>query len=125
MLNKVKTTKMIMAASFALAGLLVSSAVMATGKTHWGYSGEAGPQHWGKLSADYYACATSKNQSPINMGLHLIQWVHLDVQLFRQEISIPELNTAKPYSEGGEPGKPPSFLHVFSRMKSARSRFNS
>ena len=29
-------------------------------------------------------------------GLHLIQWVHLDVQLFREEISIPELNTAKP-----------------------------
>jgi hypothetical protein len=30
------------------------------------------------------------------MGLHLPQWVHLDVQLFRQEISIPESNTAKP-----------------------------
>jgi hypothetical protein len=57
------------------------------------------------------------------LGLHLIQWAHLDVQLFRQKISIPELNTAKPQSEGGEPGKPPSFLHVFSRTKSAWSRF--
>ena len=67
MMNKMKKTKTIMAASFALAGLLAFSAVMASGQTHWSYSGEAGPQHWGKLSADFSACAVGKNQSPINI----------------------------------------------------------
>jgi carbonic anhydrase len=66
-MNKDMTNKTIMAASFSLAGLLVSSAVIASGKTHWSYSGEAGPQHWGKLSAEFSTCATGKNQSPINI----------------------------------------------------------
>ena len=69
-----------------------------------------------------YFCKLQYEHSFIQ-GLRLIQWVHLDVQLFREEISIPELNTNIPQSEGVEPGKPPSFLHVFSRTKSAWSRF--
>lgn len=36
-------------------------------EAHWGYSGEAGPRNWGKLDAKYAACASGKNQSPIDL----------------------------------------------------------
>jgi carbonic anhydrase len=35
-------------------------------QAHWTYSGEEGPEHWGKLSPDYAAC-NGKNQSPIDL----------------------------------------------------------
>jgi carbonic anhydrase len=50
-----------------LSGLLISCAIQASDKPHWGYSGEEGPQHWGELSPDYAVCATGRNQSPINL----------------------------------------------------------
>lgn len=34
----------------------------------WGYSGEGGPQNWGKLDPGFATCATGKNQSPIDIG---------------------------------------------------------
>ncbi len=37
-------------------------------KGHWGYAGEAGPQHWGTLSPDYAACADGTKQSPIDIA---------------------------------------------------------
>jgi len=36
-------------------------------KSHWSYSGEAGPQHWGSLKQAYTACGTGSQQSPINI----------------------------------------------------------
>ena len=33
---------------------------------HWGYSGEEGPEHWAKLSAQYRGCS-GRNQSPIDL----------------------------------------------------------
>ena len=36
-------------------------------KTHWGYAGHEGPEHWGELDPDFSACSSGKNQSPINM----------------------------------------------------------
>lgn len=38
------------------------------GGAHWGYSGEAGPENWGKLDAKYVACGTGRNQSPIDLA---------------------------------------------------------
>ncbi len=35
---------------------------------HWGYSGEAGPENWGKLDTKYVACGTGRNQSPIDLA---------------------------------------------------------
>jgi len=35
--------------------------------THWAYTGDAGPKHWGDLSADNIQCKIGKNQSPINL----------------------------------------------------------
>lgn len=34
---------------------------------HWSYQGEAGPDHWGELNADYAACAAGVTQSPIDL----------------------------------------------------------
>ncbi len=43
----------------------------ATHNTHWGYSGDEGPENWTTINADNYACS-GKNQSPINLT-HFIQ----------------------------------------------------
>lgn len=35
---------------------------------HWGYEGEAGPTHWGELSADFRTCAIGVQQAPIDLS---------------------------------------------------------
>lgn len=35
---------------------------------HWGYAGEAGPDHWGEMSEDFAACGTGHMQSPVDLG---------------------------------------------------------
>ncbi|MDO8458265.1 MAG: carbonic anhydrase family protein [Burkholderiaceae bacterium] len=37
------------------------------GEVHWGYTGDNGPQAWGKLRPDFNVCALGKRQSPINI----------------------------------------------------------
>jgi len=37
-------------------------------KSHWSYSGEDGPAHWGDLAAEYATCGTGHMQSPIDLG---------------------------------------------------------
>ena len=34
---------------------------------HWGYEGEAGPEHWGHLDHAFTTCIEGKNQSPIDI----------------------------------------------------------
>ena len=34
---------------------------------HWGYEGDTGPEHWGKLSADFAICGEGQEQSPIDL----------------------------------------------------------
>ncbi|HEY5715510.1 MAG TPA: carbonic anhydrase [Psychromonas sp.] len=46
--------------------LIASSATLASGHGHWGYSGEEGPENWAQLSHDNFAC-TGSNQSPVNL----------------------------------------------------------
>jgi len=53
-------------ALFVVALLLLSNSAFSAEGPHWGYSGEAGPDNWAKLSPEYSACA-GKNQSPINL----------------------------------------------------------
>jgi len=35
--------------------------------THWSYSGESGPRHWGDLAPENINCKIGKNQSPIDL----------------------------------------------------------
>ncbi|MCZ7565770.1 MAG: carbonic anhydrase family protein [Burkholderiales bacterium] len=48
------------------AALAIGSAAPAAAQ-HWGYSGEAGPQHWAKIDAKYAMCGLGRNQSPIDL----------------------------------------------------------
>lgn len=34
---------------------------------HWDYEGEAGPTHWGELSADFRTCSLGTEQTPIDL----------------------------------------------------------
>lgn len=54
-------------ASFAVAAVLVSGFATASDQIQWGYSGAAGPEHWGELAPEFATCSTGKNQSPINL----------------------------------------------------------
>ena len=47
---------------------LTTSICQASGGTHWAYSGDEGPEHWGELSDKFAICSTGKNQSPINIS---------------------------------------------------------
>lgn len=60
--------KAVCTASLAACVLFINGAAQASGKAHWTYSGEEGPAHWGELSADYTACATGRNQSPVDLS---------------------------------------------------------
>ena len=37
------------------------------GAVHWGYEGAEGPGHWAELSTDFAACASGREQSPIDL----------------------------------------------------------
>ena len=56
----------ILSAAFASAVLWLTPALPAQ-EEHWGYSGEEGPAHWGKLSPAYALCGQGKSQSPIDI----------------------------------------------------------
>ena len=40
---------------------------MTAGATEWGYDGPSGPEIWASLSEEYAACASGKQQSPIDI----------------------------------------------------------
>ena len=73
-----KNTRETNVAGFALICLLSTMFAMAAcggGKettmtaaaTEWGYDGPSGPENWASLSEEYAACATGKQQSPIDI----------------------------------------------------------
>jgi carbonic anhydrase len=46
---------------------LVPTGVVASDPVHWGYDGEAGPEHWGALSPEFAACSEGREQSPVDI----------------------------------------------------------
>ncbi len=54
--------------SIIVTGLLCTANSFAMEKPHWGYTGQVGPEHWGELDATFSACASGKNQSPIDLS---------------------------------------------------------
>jgi len=59
--------KKLLLASLIFASSTSGLAQADSSKPHWGYTGHEGPEHWGELDPAYSACATGKNQSPINL----------------------------------------------------------
>ncbi len=51
--------------SFSLIALATS--VLAEQHTHWSYTGNSSPEHWGELSPDYATCKIGQNQSPVDL----------------------------------------------------------
>ena len=45
----------------------MTSIVWGSEAAHWGYTGQEGPEHWGKLDPKYAICSEGKNQSPVNL----------------------------------------------------------
>ena len=52
---------------FLAMSFCITSALAGGSEAHWSYSGEDGPEHWGKLSDDYSICAAGQNQSPVDL----------------------------------------------------------
>ena len=50
-----------------IVGICISTNAMPDGEVHWSYSGDMGPEHWGKLDFGFSTCSSGKNQSPINL----------------------------------------------------------
>ncbi|MCC6208451.1 MAG: carbonic anhydrase family protein [Gammaproteobacteria bacterium] len=51
-----------------VSGLLFAVGVVwADDKSHWSYSGQTGPEHWGGLKPEFNLCGFGRNQTPINI----------------------------------------------------------
>jgi len=46
---------------------LAAAPLWAVEHAHWGYTGEAGPQHWAQLDPAYATCGKGRHQSPVNL----------------------------------------------------------
>jgi carbonic anhydrase len=51
----------------ALASLAACPLCRSAGADEWGYRGEHGPQHWGKLKPEFQACSSGTKQTPIDL----------------------------------------------------------
>lgn len=58
-------------AAAIISGCAMAGLAQAGGKVHWGYTGEEGPEHWGKLAAEFATCSAGKSQSPVNLSEEL------------------------------------------------------
>jgi carbonic anhydrase len=54
-------------ALLVVAAVCVPAGPRAQWKTHWGYEGINGPEHWGDLDPEYATCKAGKEQSPIDI----------------------------------------------------------
>ncbi len=63
-------TKSLIASIGITASSLIGSTLISASKEKgkaWGYIGEKGPDNWGNLSEDFYACQSGTSQSPVNL----------------------------------------------------------
>lgn len=64
-LNKIVSSAALVLGTFFFS--FNTSLVRAQEHVHWEYEGEAGPEHWADLDANFSTCAKGKHQSPINI----------------------------------------------------------
>ncbi|MEB4591624.1 carbonic anhydrase family protein [Candidatus Thiothrix sp. Deng01] len=72
---------------------------------HWTYEGAEGPEHWGELADAYKACATGKNQSPVNLdNQHAVAAKLPPLQLAYGAGGYEELNNGHTIQVNYQPG---------------------
>ena len=76
-----------------------------SGHGHWGYTGQAGPEHWGELTQAFTACKTGTRQSPIDINVTQLLPANLgDIRFDYQSISPEVVNNGHTiqvnYTEG-------------------------
>ena len=94
-----------------LAGLLVvmcpivlpASGYADDAKPHWDYSGEKGPEHWGKLDPGFSACAEGLQQSPINLAAGTRSAL-ADIPVTYREVPLKVVNNGHTIQVNIEPG---------------------
>jgi carbonic anhydrase len=65
--NTMKTVKILLVIGLAsLSGMAYGAGEHPGHGTHWGYTGEIGPDRWSALKPEFTACS-GKNQSPIDL----------------------------------------------------------
>ena len=47
---------------------MAAQPLVAAEGVHWGYDGEAAPEHWGELAPAFAACSAGQNQSPVDIS---------------------------------------------------------
>ena len=57
----------IIALHIPLVGFALSASAQEVHSPHWSYEGANGPEHWGELSPDFFACKEGLDQSPIDV----------------------------------------------------------
>lgn len=68
----------------------------------WNYGGEAGPEHWAELSADYHTCGDGGRQSPIDVDI--AKFTQDAVVFDYDAIAIDLLNNGRTLQQAGETG---------------------
>ncbi|WP_455209835.1 carbonic anhydrase [Kaarinaea lacus] len=77
------------------AGILTISGsgviLASSGHDHWGYTGHAGPEHWGELKHEFAACNTGMRQSPIDINFNQLISANLGDIHFNYQSVTPEI----------------------------------
>lgn len=73
------------------------------GSAQWGYTGQAGPEHWGELSAEYQACQLGTHQSPIDLNGAIVAALP-PIRLDYQETPLRIVNNGHTIQVNYEPG---------------------
>lgn len=77
--------------SVLLGSVVAASAIAGEGRSHWGYEGHAGPDHWGELDKKFATCNTGKIQSPVDLKFEAAKKTDLgDIQFIYKDIN-PEI----------------------------------
>jgi carbonic anhydrase len=74
------------------------------GPAHWRYEGDAGPAHWGELSADFQVCRLGLEQTPIDLAGAVKADVAGPVEIGYRAMPLRILNNGHTVQVNADPG---------------------